>query len=180
MSISISISFSTLYSPTPSSLPFKSPLQTRLLTSHRSNSVPLHSSLKTHFNPKRINGFSGNNLRGLFGSKLGCVIKAENEDKSGVEEGENEARGMSTMPERFRYLNQEAPDPPVRWPYFVGISFLFTPFMSCSCACFLFIGIAMLVFRETILCVDVWFRTIFRKNGGNWMRIIREIIGLGI
>ncbi|KAL8156672.1 hypothetical protein AgCh_001678 [Apium graveolens] len=46
--------------------------------------------------------------------------------KSG-DEGEIEARGMSTMPQRFRDLNQEAPDPPVRWPYFVGICFLFTP-----------------------------------------------------
>ncbi|KAL8126747.1 uncharacterized protein LOC141721023 [Apium graveolens] len=121
--MSISISFSSLYSPTPSSLPFKSPHQIRLLTSHSANPLPLHSSLKTHFNPKRLNGFSGNNLRILSGSSLGFAIKAENEDKSG-DEGEIEARGMSTMPERFRYLNQEAPDPPVRWPYFVALGFL--------------------------------------------------------
>lgn len=62
-------------------------------------------------------------MRLLSGSRLGFAVKAENEDKSGVvgDESENEARGLSTMPERFRYLNQEAPDPPVRWPYFVGI-----------------------------------------------------------
>lgn len=56
--------------------------------------------------------------------KLGFAIKAENGDKGVVEQGENEARGLSTMPERFRYLNQEAPDPPVRWPYFVALGFL--------------------------------------------------------
>lgn len=38
----------------------------------------------------------------------------------GIDEAEKEARGESTMPERFRYLTKEAPDPPVRWPWFVG------------------------------------------------------------
>lgn len=38
----------------------------------------------------------------------------------GVDEAEEESRGESTMPERFRYLTKEAPDPPVRWPWFVG------------------------------------------------------------
>lgn len=123
--MSISISLSPLYSPTPSSLPFKSPLKSRLLTTHPSNSLPLlHYSLKTHFNPNLINGFSGNNLRFSFGSKLGFAIKAENGDKGVVEEGENEARGLSSMPERFRYLTQEVPEPPVRWPYFVALGFL--------------------------------------------------------
>lgn len=28
------------------------------------------------------------------------------------------------MPERFRYLNREAPDPPIRWPWFVALAFL--------------------------------------------------------
>ncbi|PWA90186.1 hypothetical protein CTI12_AA103780 [Artemisia annua] len=36
------------------------------------------------------------------------------------DEAETQARGESTMPERFRYLTKEAPDPPVRWPYFIG------------------------------------------------------------
>ena len=38
----------------------------------------------------------------------------------GVDEAEKEARGESTLPERFRYLTKEAPDPPLRWPFFVG------------------------------------------------------------
>lgn len=35
-----------------------------------------------------------------------------------------EARGQSTLPERFRYLTKEAPDRPVRWPWFVALAFL--------------------------------------------------------
>lgn len=31
-----------------------------------------------------------------------------------------EARGQSTMPERFRHLTKEAPDRPVRWPWVIG------------------------------------------------------------
>lgn len=38
------------------------------------------------------------------------------------EESEKLRRGESTMPERFRYLTKEAPDTPVRWPWFVGES----------------------------------------------------------
>ncbi|KAF2283170.1 hypothetical protein GH714_043500 [Hevea brasiliensis] len=30
----------------------------------------------------------------------------------------------STMPDRFRYLTKEAPDPPVTWPWFVALGFL--------------------------------------------------------
>lgn len=51
---------------------------------------------------------------------------AANDDESGAgvvverDEPEKEARGRSTMPERFRYLSKEAPDPPLRWPWLVG------------------------------------------------------------
>lgn len=41
----------------------------------------------------------------------------------GVDEAVEETGGESTMPERFRYLTKEAPDPPVRWPWFVGKMF---------------------------------------------------------
>ncbi|KAG0451255.1 hypothetical protein HPP92_026330 [Vanilla planifolia] len=34
------------------------------------------------------------------------------------------ARGESTMPEQFRHLNEEAPDPPVRWPWAIVLFFL--------------------------------------------------------
>ncbi|KAK8477749.1 hypothetical protein V6N13_098526 [Hibiscus sabdariffa] len=45
-------------------------------------------------------------------------------EDGGVDEAESLARGESTMPERFRYLTKEAPDPPVRWPFFVAAAFL--------------------------------------------------------
>uniref|UniRef100_A0A1S4CWJ8 Retrotransposon Copia-like N-terminal domain-containing protein n=1 Tax=Nicotiana tabacum TaxID=4097 RepID=A0A1S4CWJ8_TOBAC len=48
------------------------------------------------------------------------IVKAEN-GKS-VEIAENEVRGESTMPDRFRYLTKEAPDNPVRWPWFIESS----------------------------------------------------------
>lgn len=53
--------------------------------------------------------------------------KSKNEDETKVsskDEAETQARGESTMPERFRYLTKEAPDPPVRWPYYVALGFL--------------------------------------------------------
>ncbi|CAA6672028.1 unnamed protein product [Spirodela intermedia] len=35
-----------------------------------------------------------------------------------------EARGRSTLPKRFRNLNKEAPDRPLRWPWLVALGFL--------------------------------------------------------
>ncbi|KAG9456814.1 hypothetical protein H6P81_001322 [Aristolochia fimbriata] len=46
----------------------------------------------------------------------GGVSAADNE----VEE----AKDRSTMPERFRYLAKEAPDKPIRWPWFIVAFFL--------------------------------------------------------
>ncbi|KAL5130711.1 hypothetical protein HKD37_12G033728 [Glycine soja] len=43
---------------------------------------------------------------------------------TGLDEAEKEARGNSTMPERFRYLAKEVPSPPVRWPWLVVLAFL--------------------------------------------------------
>lgn len=55
-------------------------------------------------------------------------MKAENsgvvDNGESVEKGENEARGESTMPERFRYLTKEVADKPVRWPWFIALAFL--------------------------------------------------------
>lgn len=48
-------------------------------------------------------------------------MSAKNE---GVDAAEEESKGESTMPERFRYLTKEAPDPPVRWPWLVALVFL--------------------------------------------------------
>ncbi|KAK9085077.1 hypothetical protein Sjap_025488 [Stephania japonica] len=42
-------------------------------------------------------------------------------DAKSVEEDD---RGESTMPSRFRYLTEEAPDRPLRWPWLVALGFL--------------------------------------------------------
>lgn len=71
-----------------------------------------------------------------FGRKnLGFVVKSTSSDGEGEQvesstskdvnnEAEIQARGESTMPERFRYLTKEVPDPPIRWPYFIALGFL--------------------------------------------------------
>lgn len=43
---------------------------------------------------------------------------------AGAVEPQNDDREEGTMPERFRYLTKEAPDPPVRWPFFVALAFI--------------------------------------------------------
>ncbi|CAH2077708.1 unnamed protein product [Thlaspi arvense] len=77
---------------------------------------------------------AGASLRG-FGvpSKLPSVrrlsvsTRCEKEDaaKGAIEDdAERFARRDSTMPDRFRYLTKEAPDIPIRWPWFVALGFL--------------------------------------------------------
>uniref|UniRef100_A0A7N0RDE8 Uncharacterized protein n=1 Tax=Kalanchoe fedtschenkoi TaxID=63787 RepID=A0A7N0RDE8_KALFE len=58
-----------------------------------------------------------------FFRKLGSCVKAESGVGAGGT-GDDEWRGESTMPERFRYLTKEAPDPPLRWPWFVALAVL--------------------------------------------------------
>lgn len=64
----------------------------------------------------------------MFERKLDLGVCASTGNGGGAaaddEEAEKEARGDSTMPERFRYLTKEAPDPPLRWPLFVALAFL--------------------------------------------------------
>lgn len=43
------------------------------------------------------------------------------ENSGGGEDKEDELRGRSTMPDRFRYLTKEVPDRPIRWPWFIGM-----------------------------------------------------------
>ncbi|MED6124352.1 hypothetical protein PIB30_058169 [Stylosanthes scabra] len=74
----------------------------------------------TVFSPKELSRisllkrFAVNNNDGA-GSRGGVVD---------WEKAEKEARARSTMPERFRYLAKEAPDPPVRWPWLIVLGFL--------------------------------------------------------
>uniref|UniRef100_A0A7C8ZVL5 Uncharacterized protein n=1 Tax=Opuntia streptacantha TaxID=393608 RepID=A0A7C8ZVL5_OPUST len=68
---------------------------------------------------------------GFFASKLGFCVEAENGvglgERSGEENDEEdkelqELRKSSTLPARFRHLTKEVPEPPLRWPWFVGLS----------------------------------------------------------
>uniref|UniRef100_A0A2P2NRG3 Uncharacterized protein MANES_13G151300 n=1 Tax=Rhizophora mucronata TaxID=61149 RepID=A0A2P2NRG3_RHIMU len=97
----------------------------RLTLQTRNQTIPFHSSLiKTQaFNPKP----TYKRLLLLRTRNLGFCVNAENgrgESKDGVNDAEMVARGESTMPERFRYLSKEAPDPPILWPWFVALGFL--------------------------------------------------------
>ena len=95
--------------------------------------IPFRSSpTKTQsFNLKpgqNFPGFTGKIQGFVFESKLTVCASAGH---AGVDddEAERQARGESTMPERFRYLTHEAPAAPGRWPWFVG-KFLLSHFLS--------------------------------------------------
>ncbi|XP_016476972.1 uncharacterized protein LOC107798478 [Nicotiana tabacum] len=77
---------------------------------------------KLELTQKRYSGLFGSNCGFSLIKKNGFIVKAEN--GKNVEKAENEARGESTMPDRFRYLTKEAPDNPVRWPWFIALAFL--------------------------------------------------------
>ncbi|KAH6785561.1 hypothetical protein C2S51_038016 [Perilla frutescens var. frutescens] len=127
----MSMTLSTLYSKTPikisppqisprSHLSNSSfPLVSYLLTKKAKPSKKLHISHSFYGSLKKsVNGFPVN--------VSGFVVKAQNEsgsvDNSGKEE--MDARGESSMPERFRYLTKEVPDKPVRWPLLIVLVFL--------------------------------------------------------
>ncbi|CAN7014843.1 unnamed protein product [Brassica rapa subsp. trilocularis] len=69
----------------------------------------------------------GLSVPGKFPSVRALRVKCEKEDtiKGETEdEAERFARRESTMPDRFRHLTKEAPDTPVRWPWFIALAFL--------------------------------------------------------
>ncbi|CAJ1978989.1 unnamed protein product [Sphenostylis stenocarpa] len=79
---------------------------------------------RLQFGPKLI-GFSPKPSTFPLGRRFALNDKVSNGDVlTGLDEAEKEARGNSTMPERFRYLAKEVPSPPVRWPWFVVMAFL--------------------------------------------------------
>ncbi|CAI9090389.1 OLC1v1025152C1 [Oldenlandia corymbosa var. corymbosa] len=59
--------------------------------------------------------------------KFGFSLKAQKDggmDKEPIlDKAEEEARGQSTMPDRFRHLTKEAPEKPVRWPWLIALAF---------------------------------------------------------
>ncbi|KAL5581906.1 hypothetical protein UlMin_014348 [Ulmus minor] len=122
----MSMTIPTLTSPKPSILNFRTSSLPSRITKARCRIVPFCSSLTKiqSFNPLSIRNFSpfsGKKPVLSLNRKLKVVVGAKDDD---VDEVDKEASGESTMPERFRYLTKEAPDPPVRWPYFVAVAFL--------------------------------------------------------
>lgn len=74
-------------------------------------------------------------------------MKAENsggEIKMSEEEKLEELRGKSTMPDRFRHLTKDAPSPPLRWPWFVGLSLSLSLRLALSLVVFIFFILLML------------------------------------
>ncbi|KAM6549179.1 hypothetical protein CsatB_020855 [Cannabis sativa] len=95
----------------------------------RSRTAPFLSSITKiqSFNPiqtHNFHGFSGRTPELLLRRNLRVCVAAKEDSDDGFDEAEKQARGESTMPERFRYLTKEAPDPPMRWPFFVAVAFL--------------------------------------------------------
>ncbi|KAL4569873.1 hypothetical protein LXL04_025517 [Taraxacum kok-saghyz] len=117
---------STLASTYPSlKLPHPS-IPFRTTTSHSIQSCNFSTALP----PKRKLG-----IFSIGRKNLSFVVKSTSSDGEGEQvknstpndvnnEAEMQARGQSTMPERFRYLTKEVPEPPIRWPYFVALGFL--------------------------------------------------------
>ncbi|XP_062152454.1 uncharacterized protein LOC133860842 [Alnus glutinosa] len=124
----MSMTVPTLSSPNPS-LRITSFSHLRLRTHNQT--IPFRSS------PTKTQSFSlkpGQNFPGFSGKILGFVLERKltvcaSAGNGGVDdeaeaEAERQARGESTMPERFRYLTKEVPAPPVRWPWFVALAFI--------------------------------------------------------
>ncbi|XP_030462144.1 uncharacterized protein LOC115682140 [Syzygium oleosum] len=137
--MSSSMLFSTFSSsPPPPRAPVRlprrpAPLVLRTHVGSRSSGRPPEAGTPPALSPKLSSaGPNGHPLGSLYGGRGGrgrraaasFVSNAESGGSGEVDEAERAARGQSTMPERFRYLNREAPDPPIRWPLFVALPFL--------------------------------------------------------
>lgn len=103
-------------------IPYSSPPLNRRL---------LHSSpLKTPRSFPNLSPILGLPFRrnlGLGFIARSSVDEGQPSDAGGVggsNDEEEEARGQSTMPSRFRYLTKEAPDRPVLWPWLIGMESL--------------------------------------------------------
>ena len=134
----MSITVPALSSP---NLPFKAhaPFLRVSPSSHSGFRIPSEGNSSRNFLIKvqAFNSETTRNFIGPFGKilafpvgrRLGIFVNAGGHTNEvggadgGLDEAEKVARGESTMPDRFRYLTKEAPDSPVRWPYFVGLSF---------------------------------------------------------
>ncbi|KAK6913010.1 hypothetical protein RJ641_022611 [Dillenia turbinata] len=106
-------------------LSYKSPLTfaSRTCLSHQNPSKTL-PVLTNRLHLLKRNLSCACNIGLGFGRNLGFCVRAEKNGEGEVLDEVEEARKQSTMPDRFRYLTKEAPDPPVRWPWFVAMFFL--------------------------------------------------------
>ncbi|GAB2302250.1 hypothetical protein Dimus_036267 [Dionaea muscipula] len=128
------------------SYPHRYPLPKISFRSHLPvGSTNKHKNLRLLSSPARLQ-FHGpcKNLRVFF--------KEENREGDGEDEAkvEDDWRGESTLPERFKYLTKPIPDPPLRWPWFlVG-------------------GLAVLVYGST------WRAVLWEL--GNWRNTLKGIV----
>ncbi|OMO98804.1 hypothetical protein COLO4_13687 [Corchorus olitorius] len=115
------------FSLKPSLFPLKTSSISRFTVLSRHQTTPFPAKSQAFKLQRSLNHltFSGKRLGFSLNGKSGFHTNASNGgEDSGAEEAERLARGESTMPERFRYLTKEAPDPPLRWPFFVALAFL--------------------------------------------------------
>ncbi|XP_073039757.1 uncharacterized protein [Primulina eburnea] len=136
----MSITLSTPLSKTPTKFKFCSHKVPSFPRIHQKrHSFPFsYSSITTNLKP--LNGLhkfyaiSKPNLSGFPSdiAQRSCVFVAKAQNESGISEykeekagdDETEARGRSSMPERFRYLTKEAPGKSVRWPWLIVLGFM--------------------------------------------------------
>ncbi|XP_027127261.1 uncharacterized protein LOC113782927 [Coffea eugenioides] len=123
------ITLSRLFSPNPSlKTPFKfkpSFQKPSFFTPTLNHSIPFYPSLDKA-NPFKLQGKRlpfGKNLGVTFDNKRSFGLFAKAEENEEMDKAELEARGQSTMPDRFRPLTKEAPDKPIRWPWFIALAF---------------------------------------------------------
>ncbi|GMI88459.1 hypothetical protein HRI_002515200 [Hibiscus trionum] len=115
------------FSLNPSLFPSKSSSISRPTVLSRPQTLRSFPSKIHAFKPRPAPNFltlSGKRCGFYRNRKPEFYANAGNGEGGGADEAERLARGESTMPERFRYLTKEAPDPPVRWPFFVAAAFL--------------------------------------------------------
>ncbi|XP_050206189.1 uncharacterized protein LOC126655886 [Mercurialis annua] len=109
-----------------SSSTFKIPLLSRNLNRPISSfSSPVKTRLFNSKSPLKSFGlfeYSTNKKR--LGFCLNAAAAENGEGEKRNDDVETMARGESTMPDRFRYLTKEAPDPPLIWPWFVALGFI--------------------------------------------------------
>ncbi|ESQ54436.1 hypothetical protein EUTSA_v10025608mg [Eutrema salsugineum] len=93
--------------------------------SHPNVYKPTFAPQKCFNSGASLHGFG---VPGKFPSvRLRVSTRCEKEDAQNGEiedEAELFARRESTMPDRFRHLTKEAPDSPIRWPWFFALGFL--------------------------------------------------------